>query len=250
MNLIFLSAGLLAAIALLPLSLSAQTEPGAGNWKTWVISSGKDFRVPPPPDAEETREELDWLKQNMAGLRNSAEAARQIQYWDAGPPVYRWSELVVNRSLNGQALSAFPVRAAYVSIAMHDATVAAWEAKYAYNRLRPSAADPSLRPRVSVPENPSYPSDYAAAAAAAAEVLAYLVPGEAAVFRGLAEEAGKSRLAAGVEYPTDYLAGAELGRKVAAEVIAKARQDGSDAVWDGRMPTGPCMWTSLRRSLR
>ena len=26
-------------------------EPKAGTWKTWVISSGKDFRVPPPPDA-------------------------------------------------------------------------------------------------------------------------------------------------------------------------------------------------------
>ena len=25
-------------------------EPKAGTWKTWVISSGKDFRVPPPPD--------------------------------------------------------------------------------------------------------------------------------------------------------------------------------------------------------
>ena len=26
-------------------------EPKAGTWKTWIISSGKDYRVPPPPDA-------------------------------------------------------------------------------------------------------------------------------------------------------------------------------------------------------
>lgn len=26
-------------------------EPDAGTWKTWVITSGKDFRVPPPPDS-------------------------------------------------------------------------------------------------------------------------------------------------------------------------------------------------------
>ena len=25
-------------------------EPNAGKWRTWVISSGKDYRVPPPPD--------------------------------------------------------------------------------------------------------------------------------------------------------------------------------------------------------
>ena len=25
-------------------------EPQAGAWKTWVIASGQQFRVPPPPD--------------------------------------------------------------------------------------------------------------------------------------------------------------------------------------------------------
>jgi hypothetical protein len=74
-------------------------------------------------------------------------------------------------------------------------------------------------------------------------VLAYLVPAEAANFRSLAEEAGRSRLLAGVEYPSDYQAGLELGRKVAAEVIVKARQDASDTAWDGMIPSGPCMWT-------
>ena len=33
-------------------------EPKAGTWKTWIISSGKDFRVPPPPDAGTTAGEL------------------------------------------------------------------------------------------------------------------------------------------------------------------------------------------------
>ena len=27
----------------------AQIEPNAGKWRTWVISSGRDYRVPPPP---------------------------------------------------------------------------------------------------------------------------------------------------------------------------------------------------------
>ena len=36
----------------------APVEPTAGQWRTWVISSGKDYRVPPPPRPNETRAEL------------------------------------------------------------------------------------------------------------------------------------------------------------------------------------------------
>jgi membrane-associated phospholipid phosphatase len=231
------------AVPVLMAQSAAQVEPRAGSWKTWVISSGRDFRVAPPPDAQGTREEIAWIKSFMAEHGNNPDVARQIQHWDSGPPVYRWSDLIVTRFLNGQSVGTFQSRTAYVSMAMYDATIAAWEAKYFYNRPRPSATDVSVVPGVSVPQSPSYPSDYAAAAGAAAEVLAYLIPAEANQFRIMAEEAGRSRLLAGVEYPSDYQAGLELGRKVAAEVIAKARQDGSDAVWDGRMPAGPCMWT-------
>ena len=39
-----------------------QIEPNAGTWKTWIISSGKDYRVPPPPGDAATKEELDWLR--------------------------------------------------------------------------------------------------------------------------------------------------------------------------------------------
>jgi hypothetical protein len=58
----------------------------------------------------------------------------------------------------------------------------------------------------------------------------------------MAEEAGWSRVLAGLQYPSDYTAGLDLGRKVAEQVIAKAKADGSDAVWTGSVPTGPCKW--------
>src|SRR6185295_4299554 len=114
--------------------------------------------------------------------------------------------------------------------------------KYAYNRKRPNAVDSRINPRVDVPNSPSYPSDYAATATAAATVLGYFFPNEAESFQALAEEAGRSRLFAGVEYPSDYLAGLELGRQIGARVLQLARADGSDAVWTGSVPTGPCMW--------
>ena len=35
-------------------TLSAQVEPHAGQWKTWVIPSGATYRLPAPPDAAGT----------------------------------------------------------------------------------------------------------------------------------------------------------------------------------------------------
>ena len=61
----------------------------------------------------------------------------------------------------------------------------------------------------------------------------------------MAEQAGWSRVLAGLQYPSDYYAGLALGRKVAEQVIAKAKADGSDAVWTGTVPTGPCNWIGV-----
>ncbi|MBL8229769.1 MAG: phosphatase PAP2 family protein [Bryobacterales bacterium] len=221
---------------------AAQETKDASKWKTWAIRSGSDHAVPAPPGTGETRGELNWLRE--AAAETAPGIVKQIQFWDAGPPSYRWMELVARRQSNGESVGTFFVRAhTYVAMAIYDATVAAHTAKQTYQRARPSEADPAIRPRVAVPPSSSYPSDYAATAAAAAEVMAYLVPSEAAYFRSLAEEAAKSRLYAGVEYPSDYFAGMELGKRVAEQVILKARADGSDAVWTGAIPTGRCMWT-------
>ncbi len=220
----------------------AQPDTRAGDWKTWVVASPNGHAVPPPPGPADTQQELEWLRGLTA--QNDAPIAEQIRYWDSGPPSYRWMDMIVKRQSAGQPVGTHFVRAyTYVSMAVYDATVAAWNAKRAYQRQRPSIVDPTLQPAVPLPHSPSYPSDYAATAAAAATVMAYLVPAEAAHFQTMAEEAAKSRLYAGVEYPSDYFAGWELGRAVAEQVIQKASADGSNAVWTGTVPTGRCMWT-------
>lgn len=222
--------------------LSAQIEPAAGNWKTFVISSAQDFRVPPPPGEAGTQAELAWLK-NLSSTRD-ASVTRQIQHWNAGAPAYRWIDMLVRRQNAAQPMTAFPHRAfALVAMAMHDATIAAWESKYYYQRPRPSRMDPGIAPIVAVPDSPSYPSEHAAASFAAATVLAALMPAEASQFQALAEEASRSRLFAGVQFPSDYIAGMDLGRRVAEQVLAKARLDGSDMPWTGAAPAGPCHWT-------
>jgi membrane-associated phospholipid phosphatase len=229
------------AACTLPLVARAQVEPQAGNWKTWVIASGTEFRVAPPPGAAATQNELEWLRDFSA--QTDPRVPDIIRFWDAGPPSYRWIDAVSNRYIEGRFPGISASRAyAYVSMAMYDATIAAWDSKYFYNRMRPSAVDPRIKPKIDLPGSPSYPSDYAATAGAAATVLGYFFPNEAQMFQELAEEAARSRLFAGVEYPSDYSAGLELGRQIGTRVVQLARADGSDAVWTGTVPTGPCMW--------
>jgi len=218
-----------------------RVEPNAGTWRTWVISSGADYRVPPPPGSADTQAELRALADLVS--QNDAQALQQIAFWDAGAPAYRWIDLINERALAGVPTTTNISRVyAYVGLAMYDATIAAWESKYFYNRKRPSERDHKLPTTLPVPDSPSYPSEHAAAAQAAASVLAYFLPAEAQAFQGMAEQAGWSRVRAGLQYPSDYDAGLALGRKVAEQVIAKAQADGWNPVFTGTVPTGPCLW--------
>ncbi len=223
------------------ISTSNQVEPNAGNWRTWVISSGRDYRVPPPPDPAATWSELRSLADLIS--QNNQQVRQQIAFWDAGAPAYRWIDLINSRLLAGTPTSAYPHRVyTYVALAMYDATIAAWESKYFYNRRRPSEWDHNLPTAVAVPRSPSYPSEHSAAAQAAAAVLAHFLPAEAASFNAMAEEAGWSRVLAGVQFPSDHYAGKSLGQSVAEQVIAQADTDGSSATWTGTVPIGPCKW--------
>jgi membrane-associated phospholipid phosphatase len=217
-------------------------EPQAGTWKTWVIASGAEFRVPPPPDRAATERELDELAR-VAATRDRV-ALDRVDYWDTGSPSYRWSEIAVAEHLKvGIPWQIASRDLALMHIAIYDAMVAVWDSKYAYKRLRPSALRASLTTVVPNPPSPSYPAEHAAAAGAASEILAYLYPERAEFFRQLADEAARSRLIAGVNYASDIAAGIALGKQVATLVIAHGKSDGTNAKWTGSVPTGPGRWT-------
>jgi membrane-associated phospholipid phosphatase len=230
----------LGAIAAPGAASDSQLEPEAGSWKTWVLESGSELQ-PAAPDIGATQSDIDAL-QVFAASRNAG-ALDQVSYWDTGAAGYRWNEIAIEQGLKeGIAIAAYRVLA-LMNVAIHDATVAAWDAKYAYNRPRPSEVDSTLTTVISNPSSPSYPCEHSAAAGAAGAVLAYLFPKEAQFFTEKANAAGESRLWAGVQYPSDVTAGLELGRAVAARVIERARTDGADAEWTGTMPTGPGIWS-------
>lgn len=220
---------------------SPQIEPDAGLWQPWVLTSGDEFRPAAPPDQAATLAEIAELKALAAG--RDAAAENTVAYWDAGSPAYRWVEIAIAAH---QALPAGPPFSrpmSLVTVAMSDAMIAAWDAKYTYNRPSPATLDGSLVTLLEAPAVPSYPSEHAVAAGAAATVLSYLFPDDAAKYAALAEEAAHSRLVAGVNYPSDIEAGLALGRAVGQKVVERARGDGSDGVWEGTVPTEPGQWT-------
>src|SRR5215470_302666 len=158
----------------------APVEPRAGSWKTHVLASGSDLRLPAPPDRAATQAELVELKA-LAGRRD-ATALDQISYWDAGWPGYRWIDIGMSSGLKqiGRLGGFGQYRlVTLLSVAMYDATVAAWDSKYAHNRPRPNELDPSIVPLIATPRSPSYPSEHAVVAGAAAAMLAYLIPQDA-----------------------------------------------------------------------
>lgn len=217
--------------------------PRAGTWKTWLLEAGGQFRPPPPPDRAASEAEIRELK-GLAGRRDAATLDR-IRYWDAGAAPYRWTETLIDwthvRNALGPGIRDRAI--ALVTAAMHDALVAVWDAKYAYNRPRPTELDASLTAAVPVPPSPSYPSEHAAAAGAAAAVLGALFPSDAEAFVVMAEQTARSRVEAGVQYPSDAAAGLDLGRRVGALAIERSRTDNFDATWDGVIPSGPGRWT-------
>ncbi len=225
--------------------VSAQLEPDAGRWRTWAIASGSAITVPAPPEAAATAAEIESLKARPVP---DAVTLDRVAYWDRGWPGYRWQEILLSESeRDGKPLLWRSL--ALVSIAIQDATIATWHAKYQYSRQRPSEIDTAVQPLVSVPHSPSYPSEHAAVAAAAADVLAYLFPSDAGRLSQLASEAGQSRIAAGVQFPSDVAAGEALGHEVGSAVIARAKADRSNIPWDGKIQTGPDLWAGTNPRL-
>jgi hypothetical protein len=59
-------------------------------------------------------------------------------------------------------------------------------------------------------------------------VLGHLFPREAPRYERWAREFGDSRIWAGIHFRTDIESGYEMGRRVAALAVDRARRDGAD----------------------
>ena len=223
---------------------AGQSVQEVAGWRTWVLSSADQIKVPEPPadGSTERTAELDEVKR-LASQR-TAEIEEQVKRWSGEIPTEPWT--VINNEYIASQAKDPPLSSrnlAYTHVAMYDALVAAYHWKEVYQREAPTGVDTL----VEAGDLPSYPSEHAAIAGAASRVLSHLYPNKPGPrLEELAEQAADSRVAAGVNTRSDVEAGLALGRAVADAVIAKADADGADAKWDGKRPagigTGPEYW--------
>jgi acid phosphatase (class A) len=93
-------------------------------------------------------------------------------------------------------------------------------AKNAWSRPRPYQRDGRVITCVPKPRSSSYPSGHSADSALWAAILSAAFPEKAARFEAIVEETMWSRIIGGVHYPTDVQAGRQLGRAIAAKMLA------------------------------
>jgi len=227
---------ILSIVLLMVVQLQAQVEPEAGNWKTWFITSGKDYRLPAPSSYKNEIPEVLARQKNL-----DAKTKQQIIFWNAGSPGYHWQEMMnklwaVDTGRYGALANML------LGVAIYDATIAAWDTKYAYKRPRPFVADNKIKIYTVKPESPSFPCENSVAAGVAVTIFSHFYPAMADSVKRLAQQQMDSRVAAGVAFPSDTRAGFELGKKIAEIEIEKTKDYVSTAVWDGKVPDKPGLW--------
>jgi hypothetical protein len=216
--------------------LFAQTDPNAGKWKPWLISTVKDYGLPAPsPSISEINLVISIQKQMHENT------FQQILYWNAVSPGYRWQKMMDNLwtvDTNRYAILANVL----LGTSIYDATLAAWDTKYIYKSVRPFEADKRIKIFLPKPESPSYPCEYSVAAGVAVAVFSKFYPMLADSVKKMAEQQMASRIAAGFAYPSDTKAGFELGKKIAEAEIEYTKDFISKENWDGKVPQGPQYW--------
>ena len=215
-------------------------QPGyeAASWNTRLLDKPEQIKFTAPPTAAQSKAELQTIKERMGKLEKSGE----IKYWNAGAPAYRWNQVILGLVSQKQEVQ-LRMPAAWMNLAIYDATILAWKEKINYKRKRPWELDPSLKPLIKGPLTYSYPCEHSVTAAAAAYVLAYFFPEKADSIMQMARTASQSRIDAGVQFPSDVEEGWKMGEQVAKDIIEKAKNDGSAKTWDGKMNKDPKKWT-------
>jgi membrane-associated phospholipid phosphatase len=181
--------------------------PGAGPqfayMTPWSIAAPSQFRPGGPPALTSARYAADFNEtKTMGSIASSTRTADQTIYawfWAASTATYLWNNVadsLIERGDEdddsgrwGEGRNSLLENArvlALLDLAMADAGIACWEAKYHYVFWRPvtaipladtdgnpaTSADPSWAPLFATPAHPEYPSGHSTVSGAAAVVLA------------------------------------------------------------------------------
>ncbi len=214
-----------------PLNIHVPQEPLAGEWHPWVRESG-DIQPPPPPVYDSLKfwteaEEVYRVWKNLTPKQKTIADDWNLQAGSVTPPgVWNQRAIELIRSEKLDPAAAARVLAA-LNIAMNDAAIACWRAKYRWWKVRPVTVirerfDPNFLPHLVTPPHPSYVSGHATVSGAAEIALAAFFPDRRVDLHAFAEEAAMSRLWGGIHYRSDNAEGLRLGRSIGERVMEQA----------------------------
>jgi membrane-associated phospholipid phosphatase len=167
------------------------------NVTPFAMTSGDQFRPAPPPalDSAEYAAAVNEVKA-IGSLNSATRTADQTEialFWADGAgtftPPGHWNQIAADIALeHGNTLAENARLFALLNIALADAGIACWDAKYAYNLWRPigairnadfdgndaTTADPSWTTLIKTPPFPTYTSGHSTFSGAAAEVLSFI----------------------------------------------------------------------------
>lgn len=207
--------------------------PFFGQVKPWFIPSVEAVRPGPPPapgsaEFEKDVEELKKISENL-----STEQRKIANFWSDGAGTYtppgHWnrfaSDAIVENKFN-------PLRTArtfaYMNMAVMDAGISCWDAKYYYHYPRPIQAIPGFKTILGTPNFPSYTSGHSTFSAAAAKVLGHFFPSKQSQFDTWASEAAESRIYGGIHYRFDAEVGNTQGKACGEYALTAAQADGAE----------------------
>jgi PAP2 superfamily protein len=201
--------------------------------KLWFVPNVIDVRPagPPEPGSAEFQTAADELNNTLDNLTN--DQRRIANFWSDGLGTYtppgHWNRFACDAIVKNRYNPLRAARAlAYLNMAMQDAGIACWDAKYYFHYPRPIQAMPGFKTILGTPNFPSYTSGHSMFSAAAAEVLSHVFPDDAALFEGYSQEAALSRLYGGIHYRFDIEDGNSSGTAVGTYAVNRMIIDGGE----------------------
>jgi hypothetical protein len=230
--------------------------PHWGKRKPWVMTSADQFRPGPPPSLTSDTWKRDYAEIKALGGTSGSQRTKEqtaiAQFWEATQPVVYWPVARSVANAPGRSVADNARLYAVAAMAMDDALIAVFEAKYTYNFWRPvtairnaegDARDPGWTPFINTPMHPEYPCAHCIVSGSLGAVLeaeigsgavpklssaSYTAGGAVRTWttvNDFVQEVAVGRIYDGVHYRNSTEVGTAMGRKVgelAAKTLPKA----------------------------
>ena len=246
-----------------PPMYASAAEPHWKEIRTMVLDSASQFRPSPPPTFSVTDKKSEYYI-NVMMVKNAVDSLTDEQkhianFWDDNPfkinvnghamfstkkfsPPGHWMSVVgiANKTAKGDFNTAVCAYAK-TGIALFDAFIHTWDAKYTYNTVRPETVinkyiDPNWRPLLQTPAFPEYTCGHSTISSAAAEALTSVYGDHLSYtdstelefgianrsfssFRAAAEENNWARFYGGLHFHNSCITSTKKGKEVGNWVV-------------------------------